>query len=165
MNKKSLIRMSLVLCLFFLTFGGWLLHVKIHPLDKNSANFIPFIIGIVNFSIVPLLFCFSRTTALAYIVNGFFAIIGTIVMAHFSIVHFEGPVTPVNVMMNTLFADIVILWANFAVGKALFHLNTFRAEGDRVTGGRFFRYPNMGWWWVHLAGASVVYYLGNLIWK
>jgi hypothetical protein len=31
--------------------------------------------------------------------------------------------------------------------------------------GRIWRYPNMGWWWVHLFALSVVYAAGNLLWN
>jgi hypothetical protein len=27
------------------------------------------------------------------------------------------------------------------------------------------RYPNLGWWLIHLAGVSFVYYLGNRLWS
>jgi hypothetical protein len=28
-----------------------------------------------------------------------------------------------------------------------------------------YRYPNMGWWMIHLIGISLVYFLGNYFWR
>lgn len=160
-----MVRTTLIASLFFLSLGGWLLHLRIHPLIKNDANIIPLISGIISVFILPLLFWFRETITLAYITNGFLAIIGTIIMAQFSINHFQGAVAPVNIILNTTLADIAILWGKFALGKALFDLQFLRSDADPAAKGRFFRYPNMGWWWVHLFALSIVYTLGNILWK
>lgn len=165
MNRKKLIKITLVVGLFFLTLGGWFLHNRIHPFPKSINFIIPFISGIVSVFCLPLLFWFRRTLVLAYILNGFSAIIGTILMTHFSIVKFEGPVTPLTIILNTTLADIAILWGKFALGKAIFSLEFLKSETDAAPKGRFFRYPNMGWWWVHLFALATVYALGNVFWK
>lgn len=165
MTRKKIIKITLVIGLFFLSLGGWLLHLRIHPLAKNNANFIPFISGILSVFCLPFLFWFKRTLSLGYIINGFMVILGTITMAHFSIVYFKGPVNFLTVILNTTLADIAILWGKFTLGKALFDLEFLKSDKDITAKGRFFRYPNMGWWWVHLFGLTVVYALGNIIWK
>ena len=165
MNRKMKIKAALVVSLFFLAFGGWLLHLRIHPLTKTPYDIIPLISGIVSVFCLPILFCFSRTIALAYIVNGFLAILGTITMAQFSIVNFKGPVTLENIILNSTFADIAILWGKFSLGKALFDFEYLKSDNDLAAKGRFFRYPNMGWWWAHLFALAVVYALGNILWK
>ena len=165
MNRKNTLKAELIASLFFLALGGWLLHLRIHPLVKDEENVIPLISGMVSVFCLPFLFCFRPTVALAYIINGFLAIIGTITMAHFSITHFQGPITPVRIILNTTFADIVILWAKFAAGKALFDLESLKSDTDKTAKGRFFRYPNMGWWWAHLFALTIIYALGNILWK
>ncbi len=165
MTRKKTIKATLVAGLFFLALGGWLLHLRIHPLTKSDDNIIPLISGIVSAFCLPLLFWFESTVSLAYIINGFLVIIGTITMAHFSITNFKGPVTPLNIIINTLFADIIVLWGKFAVGKALFNLEFLKSDTDIAAKGRFFRYPNMGWWWAHLFALALVYTLGNIFWK
>ena len=165
MNRKEMIKTALITGLFFLALGGWLLHLRIHTLAKSEDNVIPLISGIISVFCLPFLFWFRPTIALAYIINGFSVIIGTIVMTHFSIVTFKGPVTPANIILNTTFADIAVLWGKFTVGKALFDLEFLKSETDVVAKGRFFRYPNMGWWWAHLFGLTIVYALGNIFWK
>jgi hypothetical protein len=68
-------------------------------------------------------------------------------------------------MFNTLLADIALAWGKFTVGKAIFDLELMRTESDPVSKGRWFRWPNTGFWLVHLVGASIVYTLGNLLWR
>jgi hypothetical protein len=165
MTKKKIIKSTLIFALFALALGGWLLHYRIHPLEKSQVFYVPFIIGIVSAFIVPVLFCYKKTLDLAYILNGLFVILGTITMTQLSIKYFQGPLSLKNLIVGTLFADIMILWGKFAVGKAIFSLESLKSEADPVSKGRFYRYPNMGWWWVHLVAIAVVYYLGNLIWK
>jgi hypothetical protein len=165
MNRKKMIKATLVIALFFLTLGGWLLHLRIHPVAKDWENVIPLISGIGSVFFLPFLFWFRQTVTLAYLINGFSAIIGTILMTHFSIIHFQGPLTPGNIIINTLLADVAVLWGKFALGKALFSLEFLKSETDTAPKGRFFRYPNMGWWWVHLFALAIVYTLGNIFWK
>ena len=165
MNRKRMIKATLTACLFFLAFGGWLLHYRIHPVANNPNNIIPLISGLISVFFLPLLFWFRSTVIPAYIINGFLAIIGTILMAHFSIINFKGPLIPVNIISNSLIADISLLWGKFAVGKALFDLEFLKSETDTAVKGRFFRYPNMGWWWAHLFALAAVYALGNIFWK
>ena len=165
MNTKKMIKTTLVAGLFFLALGGWLLHIRIHPITKTIDNIIPVISGIISVFVLPILFWFGPTVSLAYIINGFLVKLGAIIMAHFSITHFKDPVTPVTIILNTTFADILILWGKFAIGKAIFNLEFLRSDKDAAAKGRFFRYPNMGWWWVHLFALALVYALGNVFWK
>lgn len=48
MTQKKMIRTTLIACLFFLAFGGWLPHLRIHPLAKDAKNAIPLISGILS---------------------------------------------------------------------------------------------------------------------
>ena len=164
MSRKNLVKATLVGSLFFISLGGWLLHYRIHPITKGAVYYIPFIVGIVSVLFVPVLFWFRKTLALAYLINGFSVILGTIAMGHFSVANFKGPITPENLIVNTLFADITLLWAKFAVGKALYGLSFLKSDTDTMPKGRYFRYPNMGWWGVHLFVLSLVYILGHLLW-
>lgn len=165
MNRKKKIEAILIAGLFFLALGGWLLHLRIHTLVKDADNIIPLMAGIISVFCIPLLFWFDSTVTLAYIINGFLAIVGTIIMAQFSIVNFNGPATIGNIILNSTLADISILWGKFAIGKALFDLKYLKSDKDAAAKGRFFRYPNMGWWWVHLFALAGVYAIGNIFWK
>jgi hypothetical protein len=165
MDRKTQLKMTMTSGLVLLAVGGLLLHLRIHSPTQDEDNFVPFLSGIVSIFIVPWMFWFRRTAAYAYVINGFLVILGTITMAHFSIVHFKGPLTLPSILLNTTLADIALLWGKFAVGKNLFDLQFLHADTDAVPGGRFFRYPNMGWWWVHLVGLSAVYALGNIFWQ
>jgi hypothetical protein len=114
---------------------------------------------------VPLLFLFPKTIGYGYVLNGFLTIIGTIVMAHFSLTRWPAPATLQSILLKTLLADILILWGKFFVGKALFELETFGYDQNKLKVGITYRYPNMGWWMIHLIGISLIYFLGNYFWR
>src|SRR3989338_7153438 len=98
-NRKKMIKKTLVAGLFFMALGGWLLHLRIHPPVKDADFLIPYISGIVSVFCLPLLFWFRRTAALAYVINGFLVITGTITMEHFSIANFQGPISALNIIV------------------------------------------------------------------
>jgi hypothetical protein len=64
-----------------------------------------------------------------------------------------------------LLADILILWGKFFIGKALFELETFGYDQNKLKVGITYRYPNMGWWMIHRIAISLVYFLGNHFWR
>jgi hypothetical protein len=152
--------------IFFLALGGWLLHLRIHPLAKNVEHYIPAVAGFISVIIIPLLFIFRSTIPFAYLLNGMTVIIGTITMAHFSIKHPPEVWTLQTILLGTLLADIALLWGKFAVGKALFEMEvTINHPEDTVRSGRFFRFPNMGFWFAHVVALTAVYIIGNCFWK
>jgi hypothetical protein len=165
MKKKEYLRAILILAIFFLALGGWLLHVRVHPPAADAENYIPFVAGIISIFVVPVFFIFRSTTSFAYLLNGMLVIIGTITMAHFSIEHHPPVWTLKTIFLGTLLADIILLWGKFAVGKALFELELAVNQPDTpMRRGRFFRFPNMGFWFVHVVTLTVVYTIGSYYW-
>jgi hypothetical protein len=166
MKKKDYFRLVLILAIFFLALGGWLLHLRIHPLAKDEEHYIPFVAGLISVIITPVLFIFRSTIPFAYLMNGMTVIIGTIAMTHFSIEHPPEVWTLQTILLGTLLPDIVMLWGKFAVGKALFELELAVNEPDApLRSGRFFRFPNMGFWFVHIVTLTAVYIIGGYFWK
>ena len=166
MKKKDYLRVVLILAIFFLALGGWLLHLRIHPLAKDAENYIPFVAGFISVIVIPVLFIFRSTISFAYLLNGMTVIIGTITMAHFTIENPPQVLTLKTIFWGTLLADIILLWGKFAVGKALFDLDSVINRPDAaVSSGRFFRFPNMGFWFAHLVTLTVVYIIGGYFWK
>lgn len=171
MSVRTYIKTMLLCGLVSLAIGGFLLHSRIHKVwsarSIEYVNLVPAISGILGIIIVPLLFCFRKTIAYAYVINGFTVIVGTITMAHYSIAHWppNTAVTMKTILFGTLLMDIIILWGKFFVGKALFELEIFGYDTTRERKGKTYRYPNMGWWLIHLVAVTVVYYLGYLLWR
>ena len=153
MTVKLRLKTALVAGLFFISAGGLFLHLFIHEPQKNAFAWVPMAIGAISIVLIPWLFCFRKTLNLAYLLNGFAVILGTVTMGHFSIVK------------SPLFADIFILWAKFALGFAIYYTEIFKLDSSFKPGWRTIRYPNFGYWVVHLAGVSVVYTLGRMIWR
>jgi len=164
MTQKQFVKCVLLWGLVCISLGGWLLHLRIHPVSASGINFIPFATGIISIIAIPLLFLNKKTLQYAYVLNGLIVIIGTITMAHFSIAHFPQPITLKSIFLYSTLGDIMMLWAKFAIGKALFDLEIL-SNVEQKHGGKSWRYPNMLWWWIHLAGFSIVYALGNILWK
>jgi hypothetical protein len=165
MTHRTYVKSTLLGALIVLSIGGFLLHVRIHPAAQNPSNIVPVISCLLSIVVVPLLFSFRKTIAYGYVLNGFLAIIATVTMSHFAIVHWPSPATLKAIIVNTTFADILIVWSKFFIGKSLFDLETFGYDSDRARLGKTYRYPNMGWWLVHVVAISIVYSLGNLLWR
>ena len=165
MTIKTYVRTVLLAALAAVSLGGFLLHTRIHPVAHNPANLIPMLLGLLSVIVIPMLFAFRKTITWGYVLNGFTAVIGTVVMAHFSISHWPQPVTLPALLLTTLLADILILWGKFFIGKALFDLEFFGYDAAREKKGQTLRYPNLGWWLVHLAAVSLIYSIGNILWR
>ena len=169
MTVRTHVKSVLVAGLAASALGGLLLHTRIHPVAGNPANLIPLLAGLLSVIVIPVLFCYRRTLVWGYVLNGFTVIIGTVVMAHFSLVHWPRPVALPTLLptlfFNTLLADIMMLWGKFFIGKALFDLELFGYDAAHEKKGVWWHYPNLGWWLIHLAAVSTVYTIGNLLWR
>jgi hypothetical protein len=152
MKKK--IKILLIFGLFFASLGGGWIHYNYHPFAKTGYGWVPFIVGLISVLLIPMLFYFKKTLNLAYLLNGFAVIIGTITMTHFSLT------------IHAIWPDILILWSKFAIGRAIFCLEVYPPESNpKVKGWNLIRYPNLGFWFVHLIAWSLVYFLGSYFWR
>jgi hypothetical protein len=151
---KNRIKILLIIALFFVSWGGAWLHYAYHPFAKTGYGWVPFIVGLLSMFVVPFLFYFRKTLNLAYLLNGFSVIIGIITMTHFSL-----EIAPLQ-------ANIFPLVAKFVIGRAIFCLQVYPMESSpKVRGLGLIRYPNLGFWYVHLAAWSLVYFLGHHFWR
>jgi hypothetical protein len=163
MTVRSYIRSLCLAALIVMALGGFLLHLRIHPFTQNLSFLTNFVTGIMSIIIVPLLFLRKETIHYGYVLNGFIAIIGTVTMAHFSLAHPPAPITPAAIFLKTTLPDILVLWGKFFVGKVLFDCEIFGYSNTVEKKGVSYRYPNLGWWCVHLVSVSIVYYVGHLL--
>jgi hypothetical protein len=165
MTVKIYIKSTLLLALIVISLGGLLLHLRIHPVSQNASNFLPLISGVLSVFIVPLLFSSRKTIGYGYTINGFLVIIGTIGMAHFALAHWPEPAKFEEVILKTTLPDIIVLWTKFFIGKAIFDLEFFGYDPVKSKVGLTYRYPNTGWWIIHLVAVSAVYTVGGLLWR
>lgn len=165
MTIRAYVKSTLLAGLIAVSIGGLLLHMRIHPPTQNTSNLVPLISGILGVIVVPLLFTNKKTISYGYTLNGFLVIIGSVAMAHFSVAHWPQPATVESAILKTTLPDIVVLWTKFFIGKAIFDLEIFGYDPDRTRAGKTYRYPNAGWWLIHLTAASIVYTLGGLLWR
>ena len=121
-----------ILALFFLSLGGLLLHLRIHPISKSVFNVVPAAFGIVTTLALPLLFNYRRTVAWAYVINVATVVVGAVTMAWFSWVNWQGPITLKTVILHSTLADILILSAKLPLGQMI--LRYFRPAGGQGEG-------------------------------
>ncbi len=164
MKQKSLLRAYLVAGFWFIAFGGWLLHFNVHRPGQDPTDWIPFAADVLSLTLLTVLFAIRKTTPYAYVLNGMLVIIGTITMGHVSLRNLPAPVTVGSLFTHTLLADIIIAWGKFMLGSVIFELNLYKTEEDEHRRGRYWRYPNYGWWWVHAGALAAVYAAGYLLW-
>ena len=165
MTQKQNIRFLLIFGLIAVSLGGWILHLRIHPPAAAAVNLLPFVTGLISVLILPAMFLNKKMAPFAYVINGMMVIIGTITMADISLMRLPPHVTVKVLLFGTLLSSIITLFTNFFIGKGLFELETLQAADAPKRHGRVWRYPNMGWWGVHLVALWLVYVLGFSIWK
>jgi hypothetical protein len=165
MTIKTHVKSTLLLALIVVSLGGLLLHLRIHPVSKNTSNLLPVVSGILSIIVVPVLFSTKKTIGYGYTLNGFLVIIGTIAMSHFAFANWPQPSTLESIVMKTTLPDIIVLLGKFFIGKAIFDLELFGYDPGKQKAGITYRYPNTGWWLVHFAAVSGVYALGGWLWR
>jgi hypothetical protein len=151
-----------VLAIALLSFGGWLLHVKIHPVSfdpaipSNPAFLVPFIVGILSIVAVPLLLNHRSTFVVGYLINGIGVIIGTLAMAALSVDKLPSPLTLQGILTGTLLADVLILIPKLFLGQIV--LLHYHPNGM----GRMF---TAFWWTRHFVYLGAVFALGAILWR
>ena len=115
-----------ILGLVLISLGGLLLHLRIHPPAHEAFNWIPVVIGVLSVIVSPLLFNWSKTVAVAYLLNAISVVVGIGTMAWHSIEHWQGPVTWEAVLLQSTLADILILSAKLPIAHMI--LRHFRPK-------------------------------------
>ncbi len=108
-----------ILAIFLLSIGGLMLHFRIHPLSVSVFNIAPLLVGLMSAFLLPFLFNEGKTVALAFILNIAAIIVGTLAMGAWSIQHFNTRLGFPDIVLQTLLADIIILWAKFPLGLSI----------------------------------------------
>lgn len=115
-----------ILALFFVSLGGLLLHIRIHPPSQEAFHWVPVIFGVISTFVLPFLFSNARTVAWAYLINIAAVAVGTISMAAVSIEAWEGAVTLHGVLLRSTFPDIMVLFAKLPLAHHI--LRHFRPK-------------------------------------
>ena len=110
---------NLIWAYFFVSLGGLLLHLRIHPPKESMFNWVPAAFGAVNAFVLPFLFNTPVTAAWAYLLTWTTVVTGTVTMAYFSIITWGLPVTVKTVMMYSTLPDILILLAKLPLAHRI----------------------------------------------
>ncbi len=145
-----------ILALMLISLGGWMLHFRVHSITAHPVNFLPFLLGLIDIIITPILFNYRKTVVAAYLINGIGVILGSIAMAVFSLYHLAEPVTIGSILFKTMLSDIFILLSKLFIGQLI--LSYYYPSGL----GRLFT----PFWWVrHFCYLSIVFTLGHIWWR
>ena len=116
--------------LVFVSLGGALLHLRIHPPAASLFNCVPTAFAALNVLILPFLFNHRRTVAWAYLLNALTVAVGTVTMAYYSITHWNGPVTVLGILLHSTLPDITILAAKLPIAHIILrHFRPAQEEG------------------------------------
>ena len=118
---------ELIWVYFFVSLGGLLLHLRIHPPNDSMFNWVPAAFGVANTFVLPFLFNSPKTVAWGYLFAWATVVTGTVAMAYYSIITWSMPVTIKDVIMFSTLADILILMAKLPLAHKI--LRAYRAEG------------------------------------
>jgi len=120
-------RNTLWVALVALAVGAAMLHIRIHPPGEELTYLWPNLFSLLDLFLVSLLFLFRGTALLGLLLNSFFAYLGIIMMADFSLsATLAGQIKVMpganffGWLLLTTFPDIMILLADFMVGLALY---------------------------------------------
>jgi hypothetical protein len=104
---------------FLISLGGWLLHLRIHPPSAAAINWLPAIIGFVTTFILPFMFGSASTARWALLITIIAIIGGTIFMTDYSFDHPPETITPVTIILQTMLADIIILFSKLPIALTI----------------------------------------------
>lgn len=81
-------------------------------------------------------------------------------MAHYSLGKLPADFGWERIVLHSTLADIAIVFGKFAAGKAIFDLEFTNLDKELPSLFNFVRYPNLGWWLIHLITMATVYAVG-----
>ncbi len=152
---------KLIVELWLLTLGGFLLHNHLHPLPtalhpQPAADFLPFTWDIVALVTLPFLLNYRSTVIVGYLVNGIGVIVGTVAMASFSFMKPPHPLDVSSFFLATTFPLILIVSSKLLIGQIV--LNNFYPQGL----GRVF---TPFWWARHYVYIAAMFTIGHFVWR
>jgi len=109
-----------------LTFGGLMLHLRIHPPTKSLYFWWAAPTGAFSLLLIPFLYLRPSTVAWGVLLNFFAVAIGVIGMGYFSVMTIERPLTVMKLLFGSTLPDIALLLAKFPL--ALLILKEMRPE-------------------------------------
>ena len=113
---------ALILAYFWISLGGLLLHIRLHPPLENIYNWAPTAVAALNAFVLPFLFARPSTVAWAWLAAVATVIFGSVGMAWHWLVAWPGPWNLDAFLLRSTLPDIVILWGKLPLAWAIVRL-------------------------------------------
>ncbi|MDD5109361.1 MAG: hypothetical protein PHC29_07685 [Candidatus Omnitrophica bacterium] len=112
-------RRILIIAMFFLALGGFLLHYRIHPFVGIYR--LARIVSLLDVFLVTAFLCARSTAIYGLLLKGMFTILAVVLMGNFSVSGFIGknPTLSDWIFKSTL-ADILIALSGFLIAKVVY---------------------------------------------
>ncbi len=152
---------KLIIELWLLTLGGFLLHNHLHPLPTSAhpqpaADFLPFMWDVVALVSLPFLLNYRKTVIVGYLINGIGVIVGTAAMSTFGFARPPHPLTFSSFFVATTVPEILIVSSKLLIGQIV--LLNFYPQGL----GRVF---TPFWWARHYVYIGAMFAIGHFVWR
>lgn len=108
-----------ILAFLFISLGGLILHLRIHPPGESVFFLLPSLIAALNVLVLPLMFAWPPSAPAAFLLTVATVAIGGVGMAYFSASTWLGPVTLWGLASRTTFPDILVLLAKLPLGLVI----------------------------------------------
>jgi len=118
---------ELIWVFFFISLGGLLLHLRIHPPQESLFNWVAAGFAGANTLLLPFLFNKPATAPWAYLFVWATVVTGTVAMAYYSLITWKLSVTFHSLLMNSTLPDILILLAKVPLAHKI--LRAYRQKG------------------------------------
>ncbi|MFP3982128.1 MAG: hypothetical protein ACLFV2_00350 [Desulfurivibrionaceae bacterium] len=105
----------LILVHIIISLVGMAAHLDQHPPGQSLFFWWPVLGGVVSLVVVPLLYARPATVAWGFLFNAMFVVIGTLGMAYFLLITFEGSLTFYRLITESTLPKIFLLWTRLLV--------------------------------------------------
>jgi hypothetical protein len=121
MSRKEV--WELIGAFFLISLGGFLLHLRIHPVSVSAFNWVAVSFAAVNTFVLPLLFHSPRTAPGAYVFTWATVVVGTVGMGFHSLTSWKLAPTVMNILLSSTLPDILILWAKLLIAHKILRIH------------------------------------------
>lgn len=102
-------------CHVLISIGGMMIHLNLHSPGKSLYFLWASPVSLFSLVVITFLYCRPSTVAWGFLLNAGTIIIGTTGMCYYSLLTFDGPLTPYRVIAESTLPAVLILWTKLPI--------------------------------------------------